>query len=375
MTPATWNKGWAALKHFYKYSCEAGWIEDTPVRIQDRLDTSSQIGGFREKNARLSRDRWLTPAEYSMWRDVGLLGYSGQVNGSMSVVADSPNVNFRGRNSARNAAYTDYVLSTGLRAAEAGSLLRMELPIGVNHQVPIVTKGRLLRHYVPMHVYGLESVQQYVDGERYDNVRRAQEIRRYDGIADPLIIERVLPDGPRGQRLRLENYGEVDVPMLSHSDRIRLYGRTEHGLEPAALWLGESGMPMQPASWNAVFAAANRRVTAARTALGVRAPWVRVTPHSLRFTFALMVLVAGVRATDREQGLTPSHPFLEGNYSHVFDEVRDLLGHASVETTKNIYLEPVKRIRRSSLFTGDSIAEVWSGIRAFSPLVGFRSAD
>lgn len=372
VSPATWNKGWAALRHFYAWASREHWIEDNPVGDADRLRDPSQIGAFREKNARSFRDRWLTPAEFAMWRDVGMRGYVAALRDPGMVVADLPDDVFRGRNTSRNSAFADYVLSTGLREAEVGSLLEMEVPARVGEKAPIVGKGRVFRHYVPLYRRGLESVSAYREGERRDAIRRAQRSGRYRSITSRLDVVEVLRNGKRGQRIRLRDGRIVDVPLIGNKDRLRMFVPGPTGLEPAALWLTEAGDAMPHTTWNSVFNAANNRVTAARAELGIRSPWVHVTPHSLRSTFALMVLVAGVRATDEVLGVGAADPFLVGNYSHVFDEVRDLLGHASVETTKRNYLEPVKSLRRSVLFNGNSMEEIWDGIAAVSTLVGFQ---
>lgn len=371
VTPATWNKGWAALRHFYGWAKAEGLVECDPVGEQDRLRNPSVAGGHKEKNARASRDRWLTPGEFNMWRDVGLLGYQAVTTRGGRVVAGLPNDVFRGRNTARNAAFTTYVLSTGLRKAEAGSLLAMEIPDAVGSKAPIVGKGGVFRHYIPLHRSGLDSLQAYRDGERRDAIRRAQKSGRYGEIENCLLISEVLTGGRRGQRLRLIDKRIVDVPTMTSQERRRLFTLGPGGLEPAALWLTEAGDPMPHTSWTSVFNTANDRVSAARTALNVPSPWVHVSPHSLRFTFALMVLVAGVRATDEQLGIGSSDAFVIRNYSHVFDEVRDLLGHASVATTVSTYLEPVKGLRRSQLFRGATIDEVWDAIAASSSLVGF----
>jgi hypothetical protein len=218
---------------------------------------------------------------------------------------------------------------------------------------------------------GLESIRAYVIGERRDVIRKAQRSGRYSGLTGQLIVAEFLPAGKYGQRVRLTDGRILEVPRIGFKERMSLYLVGANGMEPASLWLTDAGAPMPHGTWNFVFNTANTRVSAARTALGERAPRVRVTPHSLRFSFALMVLVAGVRATDDHLGLGPASPFFIGNYSHVFDEVRDLLGHASVETTRRIYLEPVKGLRRSSLFSGTSLDEVWGVIAASNKLVGF----
>ena len=371
VSAATWNKGWAALRHFYSWARIEGWVEQDPTGEQDRLKNPWVAGGHREKNARASRDRWLTPAEYTMWRDIGLRGYLATKGGRGQVVAGLPNHVFRGRNAGRNTAFTDYVLSTGLREEEAGSLLSMEIPAAIGDKVPIVGKGRVFRYYDSIHRIGLESVEAYREGERREIVRRAQLSGRYDRVCKRLQVIEILPHGRRGQRVRVEDGRIIDISMMATLERLWLFIEGPEGLEPAALWLTEAGGPMPHTTWNAVFATANARVSAERESLAIRSPWVNVTPHSLRFTFALMVLVAGVRATDELLGLGPADPFLAGNYSHVFDEVRDRLGHASVEMTKRVYLEPVKGLRRSPLFAGSNVEEVWNGLADASPLIGF----
>lgn len=368
--PATWNKGWAALRHFYAWAYQEGWITSNPVGPADKLKDPYAVGGHKEKNARASRDRWLTPDEYGMWRDVGIRGYRAEFTSGGKVRASLFDSSFRGRNTARNVAFVDYLRSTGLRLAEAGWLLDVEVPQGVGEKAAIVGKGRIFRHYELMHSSGLESIQVYRDGERRAAVLRAQRAGRYNAVRDPLLVLEILT-GRRGQRVRLQNGRLEDVVMMRQEERRRLFIHGTAGLEPACLWLTDTGDPMPHTSWNAVFRLANDRVSQARAKLGIESPWVYVSPHSLRFTFALTVLVAGVRATDERLGLARQDAFLAGNYSHVFEQVRDLLGHASVETTRNIYLEPVKSLRRSWLFAGSTATEVWDNISAASPLVGF----
>lgn len=370
ISPATWNKGWAALRHFYEWCRQEGLVESNPVADAEKLRDPYAIGGHKEKNARASRDRWLTPVEYEMWRDVGMRGYQTEMTDTGKVRAALFDEAFRGRNTSRNLAFTDYLRSTGLRLAEGGSLLDIEVPACVGEKAPLLGKGKVFRHYEPMHRSGLEAIQVYRDGERRAAIARAQRAGRYNNVQDPAIVQEIFT-GRHGQRVRLQNGRIQDVVMMPARARQRLFLEGANGLEPASLWLTETGDPMPFPSWSAVFRTANSRVSQARARLGIRSPWVRVSPHSLRFTFALTVLVAGVRATDERLGLVRQDAFLAGNYSHVFDQVRDLLGHASVETTRKIYLEPVKSLRRSWLFSGTTAAEVWDNISAESPLVGF----
>ncbi|GAA1129324.1 hypothetical protein GCM10009582_28110 [Arthrobacter flavus] len=370
VTPSTWNKGYAALRHFYAWAHREGWMDSDPVGTQDSLRNPFSASGYREKNARASRDRWITPAEYAMWRDVGFRGYGAVVNEGR-VTAGLQKDMFRGRNIARNVAFVDYILCTGLRAEEIGNILTIEVPSAVGDKAPIFGKGHVFRHYEVLNRMGLVSVHAYLEGERREIIRRAQRKNRYKRLQLSIRISEVLPGGRQGQKIRLCDGRVADVSMMTSRERRRLLIEGTGGLEPAALWLTEAGDSMPHTSWNAVFNAANSRASVTREELGVRSPWVHVTPHSLRFTFALMVLVAGVRATDEQLGFGPVDPFLIGNYMHVFEEVRDLLGHASVNLTVRTYLEPVKSLRRSSVFRGTSIEEVWAALAAASSLVGF----
>ena len=373
VSPATWNKGWAALRHFYEWATKEGWIEHNPAGNADRLLDPGTVGGHREKNARTSRDRWITPAEYSMWRDVGLRGYDALRDGTGRIVAGLPNVAARSRNTARNVAFTDYVVTTGLRLDEVGKLLVFEPATSLEEEVAILGKGRVRRHYRVMNELGLASLHQYTVGERADAIRRAQAAGRYERVKGRLDVVEIL-QGRSGQRIRLTDGRVLSVETMTARVRASLYLVRGQCLEPAWLWLKEDGSPLQAASWDKVFDTANDRVTAARALLGSVSATVKVTPHSLRFTFAIFVLLAGIRAIDDHLGYDDASPFIVMNYAQAFDEVRDLLGHSSVETTKRVYLEPVKGLRRSSLLRGASVEQMWDHVSATNPLIGFHTS-
>lgn len=373
VSPATWNKGWAALRHFYEWATKVGWVEHNPAGNADRLLDPGAVGGYREKNARASRDRWITPGEYAMWRDVGLRGYDAQRGGAGRILAGLPNVAARSRNTARNLAFVDYLVTTGLRLDEAGKLLVFEPGTRIQEEVPIVGKGRVRRHYRVMHDLGLASLHQYKVGERCDAIRRAQTAGRYEDVKGRLDVVEILPSRS-GQRVRLADGRVLSVETMAERVRASLYLVKDQGFEPAWLWLKEDGSPLETPSWDKVFDTANDRVTAARTLLGAVSPTVKLTPHSLRFTFALFVLLAGIRAIDEHLGYDDASPFMVLNYAQAFDEVRDLLGHSSVETTKRVYLEPVKGLRRSSLLRGASVEQMWDHVSANNPLIGFHSS-
>ncbi|MFK0242074.1 tyrosine-type recombinase/integrase [Microbacterium sp. NPDC090281] len=369
ITPATWNKGWEALNHFYRWATREGFMESNPILDSQRLKDPGRTGGHREKNARSSRDRWLTPIEYALWRDVGFRGYDAARDESGNLVPTRPATNSRSRNTARNTAFADFGLTTGLRRAEAASLLCIELPSTIDDETPLIGKGNIFRHYRVVHELGIESLNDYLRGERRDAIRRGRKMGRFAPKPEHVIVE--IMHSRRGQRLRFADGRVHDLPGLPGEVRRRLLIEGPDGFEPAWLWLGDSGETLLPQSWSDVFQSANRRVTLARAKNGVRSPWVTVTPHSLRFTFALFVLLAGVRAIDEDLGLSSASAFSLRNYSQAFDEVRDLLGHSTTAVTRKHYLAPVKSLRSTSVLRSTSLTEMWDELRASSRLVGF----
>jgi site-specific recombinase XerD len=372
VSPATWNKGWAALRHFYGWSERTGWVRQNPVGEQDRLRNSNSPGGYREKNARSSRDRWITPSEYRLWRDVGLRGYQVKKDSSGAILADVPDDSSRARNISRNLAFVDYLVTTGLRLEEAGTLLVPELPSSVGQEAPIVGKGGVRRHYRVMNDMGMISLHQYMNGERKDVIRRAQKAGIFERLSDRIEVVELIQSRSH-QKVRIANGRVLVLERLTRRERENLFLQRNGGLEPAWLWLTEHGTPLKPPSWDKVFDTANDRVTDARDRLGVASPRVTVTPHSLRFSFALFVALAAIRAIDDRLGNDASAPFLVRNYAQAFDEVRDLLGHSSVEITKNYYLEPLKGLRRSLLLRGGSLEAMWDSIVSSGTSVGFGS--
>ncbi|MEU2238264.1 hypothetical protein ABZ572_02515 [Streptomyces sp. NPDC018338] len=130
--------------------------------------------------------------------------------------------------------------------------------------------------------------------------------------------------------------GRVGLNELDDRQRLRLFVRGPQGLEPAMLWLTESGMPRRYRGWSNLFGRANRRCED----LGLE---LFATPHMARHSFALRMLVSLHYAMDRRMGLSADQRrHYEEIYGGVWSMVKDLLGHRSEETTRAIYLEPVR---------------------------------
>jgi integrase len=142
---------------------------------------------------------------------------------------------------------------------------------------------------------------------------------------------------------------EQRLDRLDPAMRMRLFRRGPEGLEPLWLWVSEAGLPFESHSWNGVFAAATRRC---RAVLGAGAPFC--TPHMARHSFALYMLIALHHVMDRRFGLSPDQ---RRDFAILYGDpwrlVKELLGHRSEATTRNIYLAPVAHVHIRSLLEGD----------------------
>lgn len=222
---------------------------------------------------------WLTPAQYRSWRDAGLRGYDA---------GGLPDHRFRGRWASRNALFADLMVRTGLRLTEQGSLAVPEVPRSGGGEAyhrfwlsAAIAKGGSARWvYVPDSI--ARKISEYIATDRADVIEQARARGAYDQVASPLIIEdpgarhpRVMVCGQAGST------AQVPVEQLEPHERARLLVRTADGLEPAALWLGEHGMPITVSGWKQVFTAANERCERAGVA-------VRCHPHLLRHSFAVV---------------------------------------------------------------------------------------
>lgn len=128
------------------------------------------------------------------------------------------------------------------------------------------------------------------------------------------------------------------------------------GPEPLWLWLNESGLPFRPASWENVFRSASQRC--AEVLAGVVAEPPFCTPHMARHSFALYMLVVLHHVVDLRMGLTPEERRdFRLLYGDPWRMVQDLLGHAQLETTREIYLAPVSDLQLRSLMADPGTAE------------------
>lgn len=340
---ATWNREVATVNGFYRWAVRRDLVRENPIEqrpTRDRDGHRRRDAGAAETPAEAAHDArrvalaWLPPASYRRWRDVGIRGYR------RDGLADRA---FRGRHASRNQAFCDLMVRTGLRVSEQVSLTRFELPepddLRVYHPttLPVVIakrgSGRVI--YIPRSA--LRAVWDYMAFERAEAVEHARARGRYETLADPLIVED--PTRPRVRRVQPD--GRVrwaGVDRLGHRERARLLLRTPDGLQPAALWLDEQGMPIGVHAWKKVFATANQRCLHAGVDL-------RCHPHALRHTFAVVTLEQLQRGHLRD--LEQMNPRQRHSYQMVFGDplrwVSLRLGHKSTQATL-VYLHTLAEL-------------------------------
>ena len=339
----------AACRRFYEWQVRRGTMDRSPVEVDEVWRRDGTVGAavrLRPSNARSSRVKWLTPLAYRRWRDVGLSGYGadGLRDGR-----------WRGRNDIRNAAFSDLLWLSGLRLREAATLLSLEIPEPGGGGF---TRGRVGEAAAKgggrdfwASDRSLRGMDAYRDSTRAAAVRRAQEEGRYAELDGAMVMSS--PSADRRIDLTDERgvTGRVSLDALSAEDRCKLFVEGGGGLEPAMVWLTESGMPMPYPTWQKVFAVASARCASQ----GVE---IRCHPHMLRHSFALWMLVTLMRAFDRRFGLTPKE---RDEYRKLFGDpyvcVQTLLGHRSRETTERIYLEPVIGLQVEHFLNGEGDEE------------------
>lgn len=240
VAPGTYEHDLIALRLFYKWA-DGEFGVGNPIKIRPRrggrgVEPVTSPTGIRDRNV-----KWFDPDGYRRYRDVGLMGFG---------VDGGEDPSFRGRNSQRDGAFADALYGTGLRLTEMGSLLMLELPADDPRRVYATcrlaaecAKGGRPRDYW-MSRRTLVEVLGYVEGERARAVRRARRADRYLRLGNASVIVSV----SAARRLRLRRpdgmHSEVSLDALDPAVRRRLLIQSPDGIEPAAVWLNEDGLPV-----------------------------------------------------------------------------------------------------------------------------------
>jgi hypothetical protein len=170
---------------------------------------------------------------------------------------------------------------------------------------------------------------------RRDAVTHARRSGRYDDV-DPIWVVDTMR-GAKGAVVVLNSGQQWVVGDIAQAERMRLFRLGEDGRpEPLWLWLNEDGTPMRPRSWNQVFRVANQRFGVEMDKVGRPGDVAWLSPHSLRFSYGLHVLVALHKALDKlnKPNSGADDP---ARYDLAYNIVAALMGHKNEEVTRKTY--------------------------------------
>ena len=340
VSASTLARNLVAIRSLYDVAVGLGIISGNPV----------PSGRINATKGQLSADvNWLTRRAYDRWRSEGLLGI-GSARGESLMMRE------------RNTAYADLLYHTGLRRTEGAGLLTFEIPSAdfstrlVSGRVPASlskgspSRGRMM--YLDRATH--QSITSYVTGAREVEVAFGLRSGIYEQDADPLILKEISRRGgiptkvlvSRPARAGEERWWRLDD--LTLAQRTRMYALDEEGRRrPLMVWLGTGGKPVGVSNWNTVFKSASARTAGSRGAWGAGLAvlddtTIRVHPHMLRHSFALYVFALAAHMEMCQRGaLTPGAFDSMVRSQNIWLRVQTLLGHRSVETTRNYYLAPV----------------------------------
>ena len=337
----TWDREVATVNQFYWWALRMRYVAVHP--IPQRASRPTRVADVRRardelRPATYSHDAsgeqitWLPPAAYRRWRDVGVRGFGGD---------GLPRDGFRGRWAARNATYCDLMVRTGLRLSEQSALSMFEVPLDrglggfQRFWLPTaIAKGKSARWiYVPPSL--LSDLQTYIEVDRTVVIADARAVGRYN-LSRPWVVE-----DPRAHYATARVDGLASRCAVAEMDALQrrmLLVEGPDGLEPAAFWLGENGLPLSVSAWKGIFRDANSRCRDAGLA-------IKCHPHALRHTFAVVTLEQLQRG--HIEALATLNPQQRSHYTRIFgdplDWVRRRLGHRSVTTTM-IYLHALSEL-------------------------------
>ena len=309
---AKWDRELSALASLYTWAVDNQHVGRSPVamkRVVGRDGMTVTVPAARAKDARRSNVHWLTPRSWRRWIDIGLRGHTRD---------GLPEPGWGGRLEDRNIAFVRLMVTSGLRRAEGGSLLTLEVPAR-QRDTGRYCRGRIAaevtRSKKPRTFYvaadAVAEVETYCDSSRALAIRQAQKARRYERMPERRLVTAMTRGINPVVTWRDQDgaTGLCDLNTLTVTERMTLFIDGRHGPEPLWLWLNEQGLPFQVHSWEGVFTTANRRCARLLSPPErlrfdphkVYAPYA--TPHSTRHSFALYMLVVLNMLMNEKYGL------------------------------------------------------------------------
>lgn len=370
VSDSTWDREVAGVNRFFCWQVAQGHVSRSPITQRRRRAASgsrspqyhlAETPAAYSHGRRRERIEWFSAKSYRLWRDVGVAGHGSD---------GLPDPRFRGRWASRNSAFMDLMVRTGMRITEQSSLTNLEVPWARGTKgyqrfwLPAaVAKGGSARWvYVPSSV--ARDLSTYIEIDRREVIDEAQARGRYDRLSgDALVLD---TSRKTASLLGDATAERVKLAYLTPAERSRLFVEGPHGLEPAAFWLNEAGMPMSVATWKDLFRQANARCGQHGVALHGHA-------HMLRHTFAVLTLEQMQRG--HIAALAQLNPDQRGHYTRIFgdplDWVRRCLGHRSVVTTQ-VYLHALEELEMETRLA--LISEAWEDPRHPRALVHGESS-
>jgi integrase len=308
--------------------------------------------------------RFVSFEDYLLWRDVGL-------RGRLPDGAADPS--WRGRHHERNALFADLLVYTGARLGEAASVVVGEVPReraagsgqagGIGLAAAVTKGGRARTVFAPARL--ARALRRYVRIERDELVMRVAAGGGYAVAEDAVLVRQAGSLGVTFAEGRSVSYGKLDPPT-----RRRMLLVTADGeiAGPLAVWLGTDGQPVAASTWQSVFRRANQRCE--RFDLDVR-----VSPHTLRHSFAVHMLGLLLRQTVAAMGQDPSQRRTSAQVKRLLvgnplRRLQLLLGHAS-EATVYTYLDVLDEAQEIVA----SALQQWDDQAAALGLAGGEVAD
>jgi site-specific recombinase XerD len=335
---STWRRSIAALDKWAAWAVYEGLLKQAPFRYVDKTVWTPQ--GLRQLRVNAESEPSPGPApvtfvsfeDYLLWRDVGLRG---------RLPHGGPDPSWRGRHDERNALFADLLIYTGLRLGEASSLLVAELPAeryaGKGQAGPIRLAQAVTKRNRPRTVFApprlVRALHRYLRVERDELVTRVRAAGGYPAAPDTVLVRRAsamsvyFVDGGSGRADRLDPATRRRLVLLDPDGQVA---------GPLAVWLGTDGQPVASSTWQSLFHRANQRC--ARFDLDLR-----VSPHTLRHSFAVHMLALLLRQTVAALGHNPGRRYTSAQVKRLLvgnplRKLQLLLGHAS-EATVYTYLD------------------------------------
>lgn len=315
---STLNNELSALSGFYRYALDRSWIATDPVPRWGTRKRNTLIARSREQRV----EKFLTLPQSKHFLEAGLRGDRADQH--------------RPAYPERDYGYGLLLLTTGMRREEAGHLLDCEVqPLEEMPSSGVDSFRRTGKYQVIRDVYIttelVNGLHLYRTAERPAIIAAAQpSLRKKLRAGQLLVVDSI---GQRkGQPTVVIRGTTIPAVEFNIENRRRAVRIADDGtIEPLALFLSRRGLPPHIDYWDHLFTDARQRVHDHGSALRPPAH-VHVTPHTMRHTFAVHCLSELMRSA---QGRALDPYALVKN---PVETVRQLLGHASIETTqKYIY--------------------------------------